>query len=547
MMNSKVMNAGSDDANDADLVAASLAGDRAAFGRIVGRYQSLVCAVTYSATGSLTLSEDVAQETFVAAWRQLGRLREPAKLRGWLCGIARNLLHNTLRRHGREPSQAAEPLDSASEVSSAEEAPAGLAIRREEEAILWEALERVPESYRAPLILFYREGQSVEQTAALLELSEDAVRQRLTRGRKQLADEVTAFVEGTLRRSAPGAAFAPAVLAALPPFGGPAGIAAIGGGVAQGGLGAKMAGGGSLLSSLLLSPMLVFLGNYTSYRMTLETAGTEQERNFLRVFYRRILLCSLALTILFPAAILWWEPLSRLGSILPAGIAIGVMVFSVGTIALSSVQLFRQQRRLAAGGVGSVASRTESGVVYEYRSRWILFGWPLVHLRLSRGLASRRVPAKAWIAAGDCAIGLLFAFGGCAIAPVSIGGVALGVIGFGGCAAGLLALGGGAVGFWACGGLALGWQTVGGLAIAWQSAVGGAALAQDFAVGSLARATQANTEVARQFVSGSPFYQLMQGIRPFSAGMNLLWVAPLVVWRWVLLRHARRIEQTTRR
>ncbi|HTV61296.1 MAG TPA: sigma-70 family RNA polymerase sigma factor, partial [Verrucomicrobiae bacterium] len=90
---------------DAELVNASLAGNREAFGQIVARYQSLVCSLAYSATGSLSQSEDLAQETFLAAWKHLADLREPAKLRAWLCGIARNLVNNFLRARGREPSQ----------------------------------------------------------------------------------------------------------------------------------------------------------------------------------------------------------------------------------------------------------------------------------------------------------------------------------------------------------------------------------------------------------------------------------------------------------
>jgi DNA-directed RNA polymerase specialized sigma24 family protein len=54
--------------NDRELVERSLNGDRGAFGRIVERYQSLICAVTYSATGDVSRSEDLAQETFLAAW-----------------------------------------------------------------------------------------------------------------------------------------------------------------------------------------------------------------------------------------------------------------------------------------------------------------------------------------------------------------------------------------------------------------------------------------------------------------------------------------------
>jgi len=81
---------------------------------------------------------------------------------------------------------------------------------------LWRSLEKIPENYREPLVLFYREHRSIEQVAAELELSEDAVKQRLSRGRKLLQEEVQAFVENTLRRTAPGQVFSGAVLAALP-------------------------------------------------------------------------------------------------------------------------------------------------------------------------------------------------------------------------------------------------------------------------------------------------------------------------------------------
>src|SRR5512136_2226939 len=84
--------------DDAGLVHASLAGNREAFGQIVSRYQSLVCSLAYSATGSLSQSEDLAQETSLAAWKHLAELREPAKLRAWLCGMARNLINNSLRK-----------------------------------------------------------------------------------------------------------------------------------------------------------------------------------------------------------------------------------------------------------------------------------------------------------------------------------------------------------------------------------------------------------------------------------------------------------------
>src|SRR5438067_11060368 len=192
------------DFSDSELVTQSLPGDRDAFGSIVARYQSLLCSLAYRATGSLSQSEDLAQETFVTAWKQLADLREPEKLRSWLCRISRNLTYDALRRQGREPIHKAESLEEIRESPGPEPLPSDYTISREEEAILWRSIERIPESYRQPLVLYYREHQSVENVAAALDLSEDAVKQRLSRGRKLLHEQVVAFVEGALERTSPG-------------------------------------------------------------------------------------------------------------------------------------------------------------------------------------------------------------------------------------------------------------------------------------------------------------------------------------------------------
>jgi len=245
--------------NDAELVSASISGDRDAFGQIVARYQSLVCSLAYSATGSLSQSEDLAQETFVAAWRQLAGLREPEKLRAWLCGIARNLINNWLRRQGREPSHRAESLEEISESHSPEPLPVEQTISNEEQAILWRSLERIPEIYREPLVLFYREHQSIETVAQNLELTEDAVKQRLSRGRKMLQEQVLAFVEGALERTNPGNAFTLGVVAVLPVLVTTAKAAVVGTAATKGGSAAKAATGAGMLSAFLSGgAMLLF-------------------------------------------------------------------------------------------------------------------------------------------------------------------------------------------------------------------------------------------------------------------------------------------------
>jgi RNA polymerase sigma factor (sigma-70 family) len=263
--------------SDEKLVEWSLTGDRDAFRQIVERYQSLVCSITYNATGSLTLSEDLAQEAFVAAWKQLSELREPSHLRAWLCGITRFLVGKELRQQGREPVHAAESLEDIHDPPSPEPSPSSQAVTREEETILWRALERIPDAYRQPLILFYREHQSVERVAVELELTEDAVKQRLSRGRKLLHEEVIAFVEGTLTRTAPGQEFSGAVLAALP-------MAAASAATATAGATAK--GTAAAKSSVLaawLTPFIGILGGIVAHWFVVRAAPTDQERRVKKI------------------------------------------------------------------------------------------------------------------------------------------------------------------------------------------------------------------------------------------------------------------------
>lgn len=293
--------------NDAELVAASLSGNRDAFGHIVSRYQSLICSLAYSATGSLGQSEDLAQETFITAWKHLRHLRERNKLRAWLCGIARNRINNSLRRDGREPVHTAEPLEEIHDSASTEPLPHDQTISREEEAILWRSLERIPQIYREPLVLFYREHQSIENVAAALELSEDAVKQRLSRGRKLLHEQVLAFVEGALERTNPRKAFTITVVAALSGITVSAQAATVGVAAMKGSAAAKSAGTLGLFAALA-GPLLVVFGNYLGYRMGVDEAGSEEERQFIKTFYRRVLLATTSLTAVLATGLFLLRP-----------------------------------------------------------------------------------------------------------------------------------------------------------------------------------------------------------------------------------------------
>jgi RNA polymerase sigma factor (sigma-70 family) len=292
MMTTELMNV--DERNDADLVAESLGGSREAFRQIVERYQTLICSLAYNATGNVSQSEDVAQDTFLAAWTDLRSLREPAKLRSWLCGIVRNRIHRSVRSEGREPVCSAAVLDETHDSPTLEALPSEQAISREEEAIMWRSLEKIPDLYREPLILFYRQHQSIEHVAVALDLSEDAVKQRLARGRKLLQEEVQVFVENTLRRTVPGHAFSGAVFAALPMVAGPAATAGLGMG-AKGTVAAKSGFVATWLA--LLAPFLGIAAGVGAQCLLIRAGTTDRKlraRKMTQVIVGWVVLIGLA-------------------------------------------------------------------------------------------------------------------------------------------------------------------------------------------------------------------------------------------------------------
>ncbi|MEM7474566.1 MAG: sigma-70 family RNA polymerase sigma factor [Planctomycetota bacterium] len=203
------------DIPDIELIDASRHGDMAAFGELVTRYQSLACSVAYNQCGDFAASEDFAQEAFLQAWRKLAQLREPGSFKSWLCRIVRNLANREVRHRIDKKPETASPIESAGDVASNQADPAQKILSEEQQHIVWDALSDIPENYREALILFYREEKSVARVAEALEISQDAVKQRLSRGRKMLQEQMISTVENALESSAPSERFASSVLAVL--------------------------------------------------------------------------------------------------------------------------------------------------------------------------------------------------------------------------------------------------------------------------------------------------------------------------------------------
>ena len=529
--------------NDADLVSGTLSGDRDAFAKIINRYQSLICSLTYSATGNLGHSEDLAQETFISAWKHLSQLRERDKLRSWLCGIARNRINNFLRREGREPIHQAEPLEDAPESHAPEPLPVEYTISKEEEAILWRSLEKIPVLYREPLVLFYREHQSVKAVAEELELTEDTVQQRLSRGRKMLQEQVLAFVEGALGRTNPGQAFTLSVLGALPALTFSAKAATLGTVAAKGATSVKAAGMMGMAGAVA-SPLLTVFGFFSSYRMNIDEAQTDEERHHIKKGYQNSLLFTMVFTAIIAVPLhwacrnetQWWVFWTALASQ-----AIVVYFLSLLVMVFASL---RGRRRYLKEVLREKHDGQYPPAAYEFRSRATLLGLPLLHIRLGDRFDVVRGPVKAWIAIGSShAVGVIFASGGLAIAPISFGGIAIGLVSFGAIAMGIFPLGAISLGVWAYGGLALGWDVFCGSGIAWNAATGGVVASHGFASGGVALASEANTSMVTQVFGQNLFFRVAQVISNHGLVVTLLWVIPMGLQARVVGMARRRRER----
>ncbi|MCB9688204.1 MAG: sigma-70 family RNA polymerase sigma factor [Alphaproteobacteria bacterium] len=223
-------------------VVAAQTGDAEAFTQLVRAWATTVCAIGTAITRDPVRGEEVAQDVFVHAWTGLGQLRNPRSFPAWIRQLARNRARDAVRREARRREVGASPLET--EVHPHD--PARELLAREEEEAVWAALEELSDDDREVLVLFYREGRSVEQVAGLLELRPVAVRKRLSRARERLRGDVGERLGDVLTRSTPTAAFVAGVAALL--VGASPGVAHAAGtaGAAKLGLGAGLGAGAAL-------------------------------------------------------------------------------------------------------------------------------------------------------------------------------------------------------------------------------------------------------------------------------------------------------------
>jgi RNA polymerase sigma-70 factor (ECF subfamily) len=191
------------DTSDHQLVERAVAGDQRAFELLVIKYQRRIERLIGRMVRDVDLVEDIAQDTFIRAWRALHQFRGDAQFYTWLYRIAVNtakkalmdLKRNpTVRGNGPESDEEDETSRRENELTT-EETPESVYAAKEIAAAVNAAMEALPEDLRQAVSLREIEGLSYEDIAALMACPIGTVRSRIFRAREAISARVRPMLE----------------------------------------------------------------------------------------------------------------------------------------------------------------------------------------------------------------------------------------------------------------------------------------------------------------------------------------------------------------
>jgi RNA polymerase sigma-70 factor (ECF subfamily) len=175
------------------------AGDRSEFARLVETYSALIYRLGLRMLDDPQDAEDVLQETFIKAFRHLGGFDGRSSLSTWLYRIATNEALMLLRRRKHPSISIDEPLETDTELEEPLQIvdwccmPETELMSSEARAYMDKAVEQLQPALRAVFLLRDIEGLSTEETSQVLDLSEAAVKTRLSRARMRLRELLSGY------------------------------------------------------------------------------------------------------------------------------------------------------------------------------------------------------------------------------------------------------------------------------------------------------------------------------------------------------------------
>lgn len=172
------LNRALEEADDAELLESSVH-DPAAFGELVSRHQAFVFGAAFRVTKNRDLAEDIAQEAFLRAFRTAGSYRGDGPVRAWLYRIAHNLALNAVTRAREIPTFEGHDIPT-------DRTPEWHLLRAASIEGVRNAIARLPDALRIPLIEREYHERTYEDIAELLDIPLNTVRTRIHRARKAI-------------------------------------------------------------------------------------------------------------------------------------------------------------------------------------------------------------------------------------------------------------------------------------------------------------------------------------------------------------------------
>lgn len=177
--------------------------DKAAFAELLRRYQSHVDKVLYHLAPDWSDRADLAQEVWIRVYRNIKRLNDPVKFRGWLSRIATNLFYDELRKRKRvrnplslDAPRALSDGEMDWEIASETPGPDEDLVTREFYDQLREAIADLPEVFRTTIVLREIEGLAYEEIAEITGVSLGTVKSRIARARQRLQGQLQKYLDG---------------------------------------------------------------------------------------------------------------------------------------------------------------------------------------------------------------------------------------------------------------------------------------------------------------------------------------------------------------
>jgi len=178
-----------------ELIEATLAGDKAAFGVLVDRFKDRLYNGMLGVVGNHDEAEDVVQDTFVQAYLKLHTFQGNSKLFTWLYRIAFNNALSRGRRRRPDLSIEQSKDVAGNEPEDTSESPDEGLLREERVALVHRAMDMLTEQHRAILVLREMQNVSYEDIAQILDINIGTVRSRISRARNQLKQHLESLQE----------------------------------------------------------------------------------------------------------------------------------------------------------------------------------------------------------------------------------------------------------------------------------------------------------------------------------------------------------------